>query len=254
MVVFVGSILALAIGSALSVLADAPETWRGLFRSRSRCSHCGHALGIADLIPIVSFLALRGRCRYCRKPIPWWHLATEIGCLLLFLAAYAQGIRGADLPLVTAALIILFALAIVDLRFWILPDVLVGLLALVGILRSAVVLFPTLPEAVSGGVLGLVLLGGLAVVSRERAMGWGDVKLAGAMGLVLGWKGLLLALAVAFVAGGLIGGILILSRRASMKSHVPFGPFLAGATAFLLLWPELLMYAGDTWRMIVGLS
>jgi len=56
------------------------------------------------------------------------------------------------------------------------------------------------------------------------------------------------------VAGGLIGGILILSRRASMKSHVPFGPFLAGATAFLLLWPELLMYAGDTWRMIVGLS
>lgn len=254
MILILGSLLALVAGSVLSVLTDAPETWRGLFRSRSRCSHCGHTLGVADLIPLVSFLLLRGRCRSCRTPIPWWHLATEIGYLLLFLSAYTHGFRGMDLVFVTAGLFILFALAVVDLRFWILPDALVGLLAILAIPRS---LFapPPLPfDAFVGGMLGLGLLGALAVMSRERAMGWGDVKLAGAMGVLLGWDGLLLALALAFVAGGVVGGTLILSRRATMKSHVPFGPFLTGATALLLLWPELLMRVSDVWRMVIGLS
>ncbi len=182
---------------------------------------------------------LRGRCRHCRAAIPRWHLLTEALTVALFLLAYTSGARGLSLLFLLSILVALGALSIMDLRFWILPDRMVLLLAGLGIARSVTLGTPSLLSSLIGGSLGLALLGGMVVATRGRAMGVGDVKLAGAMGVVLGWEALLGALAVAFVAGGVVGMGLMLAKRATMKSHLPFGPFLAAGTVALLLLPDL---------------
>jgi leader peptidase (prepilin peptidase)/N-methyltransferase len=147
-------------------------------------------------------------------------------------------------------LALLLALTVIDLHALLLPDSLVAATAVVGVLRSLVLESPPFADAVFGGSVGLVLLGFLALLPWRRAIngadrapttavGLGDAKLAGAMGLTLGLQGLLTALLVAFVVGGLVAGLLLLSKRATLKSRIPFGPFLAGATALLLVIREL---------------
>ena len=236
-------LLGLVTGSALTVVLEQPLGSGWFRRTRSQCPFCHHALGVRDLVPIVSFLMQKGRCRYCQAPIPRWHLLAEVAAVVLFLLAGASGARGVALGFLLVFLVLLLALAVADLRFWVLPDAFVVLLALAGAVRSLLLGSPTLLSVLLGGALGLSLLGSITLLTRERAMGWGDVKLAGAMGVVLGWGPLLAALLIAFLAGGLVGALLILGRRATLKSHLPFGPFLAGATALLLLVPELPFWA-----------
>jgi prepilin signal peptidase PulO-like enzyme (type II secretory pathway) len=235
-------VFALAVGSFLTVAADAPDGQAWFKRTRSRCPHCHHKLGVRDLVPVFSFICQRGRCRHCGVPIPRWHLWTELATVALFLLGYASGVRGVELALLLIAVSILLALTITDLRFWVLPDSLVGALAAIGVAKAVLLGVPTVSTALAGGALGLGLLGGLVLATRGRAMGWGDVKLAGAMGVLLGVSPMLFALLLAFVAGGAFGAILILLRRATLKSHVPFGPFLAGATVLLLLIPAIPRY------------
>lgn len=228
----------LVAGSFLTVVGSDGQGLSWMTRRRSSCPRCGHALGVLDLVPLASFFWLRGRCRFCHQPIPRWHLAVEVGTVAAFLLAYLSGARGAELAFLLASLAVLLALTVTDLRFFSLPDTLVGILAVAGILRSAVLGVPAYDDSLLGGLLGLLLLGVLTLATRERAMGWGDVKLAGAMGLLLGLGPLLIALLLAFTAGGIVGGILLALKRATPKSRIPFGPFLAGATALLLLVPS----------------
>lgn len=235
-----GIILSLIAGSVLTVLGDASESTQWIWRRRSQCSYCHHPLAARDLIPVVSMLLHYGRCRFCHVRIPLWHHVLEYGVLPLFLVTYALGYRGAPLVFIVVSLAVLLTLAVVDIRFFILPDPLVLFLGLIGLFRSVFTLSPSLLNAVSGALLGLLLLGSLTLITRERAMGWGDVKLAGVMGILLGPVALLGALLLSFIAGGIVGGVLIALRRANFKSHLPFGPFLAASTAVLLLVPTLL--------------
>lgn len=255
--ILLGSIAGLLAGSVLTALADDPDTWHR--RRRSRCPHCGAALRVPDLLPLVSFVLLRGRCRSCRQPIPRWHLAAELAAVGIFvLAALVARDRSAlDLVTLWALLALLLALAVIDLRHFLLPDALVGALAVVGAGRSLLLSQPGFEQSLLGGATGLLTLGALAMLPWSRlraraptaqgpgpmapsgAMGFGDVKLAGAMGIALGLPGLLVALFLSFVAGGGVGAVLVLSGRAGLKSHIPFGPFLAGAAAVVLLFPAL---------------
>lgn len=270
-----GGVLGLVVGSALTVLAEHGSVREWAARARSQCPRCGVRLRGTELIPLVSFLVLRGRCRSCGARIPPWHVWTEAAALALFL--FAIPLTGGAPPWERAVVVlllgVLLALAVIDLRQFLLPDALVALVALLGLARSLLTGAPGLAASLLGGLLGIGLLGILAVVPWPRrrsatrlrpavaptsprlrragkasagrhgfggaAMGLGDVKLAGAMGLTLGALGLVAALALAFVAGGLMGLVLLATRRARLQSRIAFGPFLCGGTALVLLVPGL---------------
>lgn len=267
------------VGSVLTAVIERLPTRRSLVAGRSACPRCGTTLAPRDLIPVVSFLVLRGRCRACRSAIPRWHLAVELGAIGLFvLTAVLRG----DESLLTfgsllAILTLLLALTVIDLQHFLLPDSLVAGVAAVGLLRSLALGIPGFPQSLLAGAVGLVALGALAIIPwlqvrrslggggrsgflpatrlrsessggspahfpsavGEPAMGLGDVKLAGAMGIVLGLPHLVFALFLAFVLGGLLGATLVATRRASLKTRLPFGPFLAGTTAATLIVPQL---------------
>ncbi len=254
----------IAIGSFLNVLILRYEG-EGLFSpsrlsGRSMCPHCHGQLAWHDLIPVLSFAWLMGRCRLCRARIsfqyPLVELATAFAFVLLATHFYPHYLfpDPHPYPFLMAAgwgviLVSLIALAAIDMRLMLIPNELSGLIAMVGIAFAALdqaaafsdsflgnyaFLFPhtsqPLLDHVAGGAIGLALLGLIVLLSRGRAMGMGDVKLAGAMGLVLGFPDIVFALAFSFLAGGAWGVGLVLLRlgraRATMRSMIPFGPFL----------------------------
>lgn len=239
------------VGSVLTAVIERLPTRRPLVAGRSACPHCGGAIAPRDLIPVASFLLLKGRCRTCRSAIPRWHLAVELITIGLFvLAAVLRGDESLlALGSLLAILTLLLALTVIDLQHFLLPDSLVVGVAVVGLLRSLALGIPGFPQSLLAGAVGLVALGALAFIPWPKipprrgfggsAMGLGDVKLAGAMGIVLGLPHLVFALFLAFVVGGLLGATLVATRRASLTTRLPFGPFLAGTTAVTLIVPQL---------------
>jgi leader peptidase (prepilin peptidase)/N-methyltransferase len=237
--------LGAAVGSFLNVLADRlPENGSLLFPA-SQCGSCGRQLRAADLVPVLSFLALRGRCRTCGAPIGWRVLWVELGTGLLFaLAAWRSTpvslVGWIGLLLTSAYLAVLVVITVTDLeRGLILNRVIVPAigLCLVGMLLAG---WPRLLLHLGGGILGAGLIA-LIITLVPGGMGWGDARLAGFIGLVTGLPGLLFALFVGFVSGGLVGGAMLASRCLRRGDTVPLGPFLAfGAAATLLFGTDML--------------
>jgi leader peptidase (prepilin peptidase)/N-methyltransferase len=237
-----------AVGSFLNVVVDRLPRGQSVLVSRSRCDACGTALAPADLAPVLSYLWLRGRCRYCAVQIPLRLPLVEGGTGALFLIFYLrEGLTGGGLLLALAAALLL-ALALIDLEHGLVPDRLVlpgALLALLisplwpllGVARSLGPMEGGLGSAlgsVAAGVGALLLFLAVVVLSRGR-MGWGDVKLAGLIGLLTGVPGVAVALWLAIVAGGAAALLLLGLRRRGMKDAIPFAPFLAaGGVAALL--------------------
>ncbi len=254
-VIFFG-ILGLAIGSFLNVVALRYTGAGRLFdlrrlEGRSHCPHCYARLRWYELIPVISFCIQRGRCRACGKRISWQYPLVELitaGAfalpLLYFFPHYSfpvvhpYGEAIAHIWLLVALCMIL--LSVIDMRLMIIPDQITIALAFLGIafavldsgsfLGNYASLFPSVENVfinhIVGGLLGAALLGIIVGGSRGRAMGMGDVKLAGAMGLLLGFPDIVFALALAFLAGGAWSAVVLFFRKTGLKTMVPFGPFL----------------------------
>lgn len=208
-------------------------------KDRSRCLHCGHQLAWYDLLPLVSWVSLRGKCRYCRKSIGWFEPLMEVAMASFFVVSYLvwpealQGwevLRFALWLLIGVGLLILFAY---DQKWFLLPDVvtfpLIGLASGMALIQVAQA--PNHLTAVWSVAGAVAILSGLYLllwwVSRGRWVGFGDVKLGLVLALVLGdW---VLAF-VALFAANLIGCLVIIpglvSKRLERTSRVPFGPFL----------------------------
>ncbi len=238
------AVFGLAMGSAVSALAWRVPRGVPWTRGRSRCPSCGHELGPGDLVPLLSFLLARGRCRHCGAPIGWRYPVTELLCavwaVLLF---HRVGLTWAYLPLAFWGFL-LVALLWIDLEFKLLPDVLtlpgiaLGLAAaLLGHGWPGGLVHAGLGLVAGSGVLGLLLWIWLAFLKRE-GMGMGDVKLAAMFGVVLGWKLTVVALFVASLAGSLWGVALMARGRGGMRSELPFGTLLAPAALICFLWSQ----------------
>lgn len=209
-------------------------------RGRSMCPKCSHELAAKDLLPVFSWLALKGKCRYCGKPISWQYPMVELLTAVLFLVLY-QVARPLSLQswlnltywyYLLATLLIL---VVYDLRWRLLPDrVLLPAVAVAGLV--------VVGQAATGGwsaalgkLLAALAAGGvfyaLAAVSDGRWMGGGDIKLVFLMGLILGPAGTALALVLAFNSAAVVGIALIISRfRQKIPHYLAFGPFLAAGT------------------------
>lgn len=231
----------LVIGSFLNVvIARLPER-RSLWAPGSACPVCGTSIAWRDNIPLISFLALRGRCRACATRIPWRYPLVEALTAALFTLAWIV-YSGSLVDFATAAglLAALVAITAIDLRYLIIPDsiTLPGILA--GFLASLVSQRLSWADSAAGILLG----GGLFVVVillSRGGMGGGDLKLGAMLGAFLGWKVLLVALFVAVALGGLAAAVLLASGKLARKDAVPFGPFLALGGAVALLWGDAIV-------------
>lgn len=230
----------LLVGSFLNVVAHRLPRGSSLVSPGSRCPGCGAAVRPWQNVPVLSWLALRGRCAGCARPISARYPLVEAGTAVL----YAGVVLGADGPaqpwLGLAFVTLLVPVALIDLDFRIIPNGLLG----VGAATAAVLLVGLDPGALPEHALAALACGGFllaAALARPGGMGMGDVKLAFVMGLFLG-RAVIPALGVALVAGTLVG-VAIMARRGVVEGRrtaVPFGPFLGlGGVVGVLAGPAL---------------
>ena len=246
-ITFVGLIL----GSFLSVLlerlptgqAGLPKGKPGIISGRSECPHCHRVLAWYDLIPILSYVFLWGRCRQCRARISLLYPSLELTmAAVLGLYAYRFGLTGIWSVVDLVVLFGLVALFFFDLRYQILPDVITIPLILIALFR----LFLNRPESlinmlIMGFVLTLIF-GLLYMISHGRWLGLGDVKLAMLIGLLFGYPEALGVTLVAVWTGALVGLGLIMLGRASMKTALPFGSFWTLVAIITMIVPGPIGY------------
>lgn len=219
-----------------------PITKAKLNRDRSHCLHCGHRLAWFDLVPLFSWISLRGKCRYCRKPIGWFEPLIELGTAALFVVSYLfwpdpLGTPGSIVQfglwlIAGVMLVILFAY---DLKWFLLPDAVtypfIGLAVLIALLHI-IILSPAaaLPSLLNLAVAAVILSGiyfVIWIVSKGQWIGFGDVKLGLGLALLLGdWQLAFLALFAANFIGCIIVIPGMLAGKITKTTRVPFGPLL----------------------------
>jgi leader peptidase (prepilin peptidase)/N-methyltransferase len=217
----------------------------GIVVERSFCPKCAHQLGAFDNIPLISFLVLRGRCRFCRAPISWQYPAVELLTGLAFAACtwhFGPGWQAIAALVFTA---ILIALAGIDLHTQLLPDQLTYPLLWLGLLLSTIALFVDPIPALIGAAVGYLSLWSVywafKLLTGKEGMGRGDFKLLAALGAWCGIKGVLPIVLVSAVLGALIGSAWLLLRGRDRATPIPFGPYLAVAGWIQLLWGQQLI-------------
>lgn len=238
------ALVGLCVGSFLNVCIHRLPRKASVVRPGSRCPQCGYALRWSDNVPLLSYAALRGRCRSCAQPISIRYPAIEAVTGAVFLIHW--WVFGATplLPvrlLFACALIVLF---MIDLEHQILPDV----ITLPGIV-AGLALSCVLPPGPLMSVLGVLLGGGLLWAIAEAwlrirkvdAMGFGDVKMLAMVGAWLGVKMVIVTFILSSMIGGVVGLVLVGSRRADMATRVPFGTMLAFAALVASLYGERLL-------------
>lgn len=218
-------ILALLIGSFLNVVAFRIPMGESLLKPASYCPSCNHNLSFFDKLPIISYLKLRGKCRYCHTKISLIYPVGELLTLITFILIPVFIGFSAELVIAYLFSLIMITVTISDIRYKIIPDKIVypGIL-LIFILRLLIH-----PIPFWNYILGAVIFGGflllVAIISRG-GMGGGDIKLFFLIGLALGWQDALLALFLASLSGTIFGAILLLTGKIKKRELIPFGPFI----------------------------
>jgi len=239
------ALLGLMLGSFLNVCIDRLPAEKSIVSPPSKCDSCGRRLSPQDLIPLVSYLWLRGRCRYCGAAIPKRVFAVELltGFMLAFL--YQWFGLSPEFGVTSFWAIVFILVFFIDLEQGLILNKIVYPSMLIAILLAAFVqpewmegwrLIPVASAALGGGV-GLVLFWLIAFISGG-GMGWGDVKLAALIGLACGFPLVLVALVLGALLGGLAAAVLLLvkKRQWGKKQTIPFGPSLAVGAMVTIIW------------------
>ncbi|MCX8043934.1 MAG: A24 family peptidase [Desulfobacterota bacterium] len=249
------------IGSFLNVcIARIPEGDSIVFPG-SRCLSCKTGIRWYDNIPLLSYILLGAKCRYCRAPIAFRYFLVELLTPMLLLGLHARFGMSPVLPIAFAFTAALVVITFIDLRHQIIPDV----ISIPGALLC-IALSPLLPwlepvtsitgipvpaavgrvvqallgAAIGGGVLYLFAQAYFLLTKRE-GMGFGDVKLLAMIGAFLGWKGALMSLMIGAIAGSVVGALAMALKGKTLKYAIPFGPFLSLGALCTLLYGEQLI-------------
>ncbi|MDH3318257.1 MAG: A24 family peptidase [Betaproteobacteria bacterium] len=233
--------------------APAPQARYNLLVPRSACPACGHQITAAENIPIVSWLALRGKCAACGARIAARYPIVELAAGVI--AGYAAWRFGPTFAALGAAAFgwALLALAVIDLDTQLLPDDITLPLLWAGLLINFSGAFAPLRTAVIGAVAGYLSLWlvywAFKLATGKEGMGHGDFKLLAAIGAWLGWQKLPLVILLSSVVGAAVGISLIVFARHGREKPIPFGPYLAAAGVIALFWGELIT---RRWLPILG--
>jgi len=246
--IIIFAVLGLAVGSFLNVCIDRLPQNESIALPPSHCEACQHKLAAKDLIPVFSYLRLRGHCRYCQAAVPrrlfWVELAT--GAIFAFLYWWCV-VFDPELGIIAFGVLAFYAclfiiIFVIDLEQGLIlnkvvyPSMVVALLLslypLPGLTHSAGM---RVAYAALGGGIGFGIFLLIALISRG-GMGWGDVKLAGLIGLATGFPLVFLSIIMGAILGGIVAVALVIAKKRKRQQTVPFGPFLAVAAMITLLW------------------
>nr|WP_269141901.1 A24 family peptidase [Lientehia hominis] len=241
--IFLGLLIFLAgacVFSFLNVIVYRVPRHMSFIKGFSICPACGHRLRAGDLVPVLSYLLLRGKCRYCKKPIGLRDTVTELlggGAALLCAAHYVEWPEALTVFLFFSALIVT---ALIDADTMEIPDgCCIALTAL-----AAVSVFTMGGTSILSRIVGMVCVSVpmlLVTLIVKGAFGGGDIKLTAAAGLLLGWKLMLISGAIAVFLGGGYGIYLLASGKKKRKDHFAFGPFLCAGMAVGILYGQPLI-------------
>lgn len=291
LIIFLSSfILGSIIGSFLNVIIDRIDTKESFLKGRSYCPYCKRVLSWWELIPILSFFILRGRCFHCKNKISLQYPLIESLTALLFLFLTLKIFR---LPFILSQFSNFFTnfsfvrfVLLINIIFWFYWLVVLILVSIYDIKKYLILseaLFPAiLISFIWQLFLGIYLLfqnnyfiyqlnqflgnylflfrpfsyffsfllgtifstGVIALIvylTKEKAMGWGDVILACFLGIILGWPAVLIALILAFLIGGAVSLVLIILKKKTIKSYLPFAPFLALGALLVILFGDIII-------------
>jgi len=235
--------LGLEVGSFLNVCIDRLPRGESILNPPSRCPVCHHRLEVKDLIPLFSYLQLRGRCRYCKASIPirlmWIELVT--GAMFVFLY-YRYGLTP-ELGVMAFYTCIFTVIFMIDLEHGLILNRVVYFGVVVALLFALFIPQPWITQIKLGGIANFAVGGGIgfvtfliaALISRG-GMGWGDVKLAALIGLATGFPLVFMALIIGSIIGSVVAVFFLIAKKKGRKETIPFGPFLSMGTLITLLW------------------
>lgn len=233
----IASLIGLLFGSFLNVIISRLPSGESIASPPSHCPTCGHRLSPWENIPVLSWLALGGRCRSCKADISARYMLVELATAALFALAAAEF----GLTVWTLAVFVLSAFAIVtlfvDIDHLLILDVVTVPVALVGFLVA--LLDGRAIDGLEGAAVGVGLFGLIYLATRGAGLGFGDVKLAGCLGLYLGLAHSIAAFAAAFIVGALLAIPVLLTRKRRAKDVLPLGPFLVLGALIVIFAPGL---------------
>lgn len=238
----------ICVGSFLNALE-----WRVygkifLLDARSKCPNCKNQLKWYDNVPLISFSVLRGNCRSCHQKISWQYPLIELwmGFIFVFLAYYnlAGNIVSTSIEdiwsfvLMSLVVWILTFIFVYDFKYQEVLDSMTLIPALIIFIINFYVFGASWTDMLLGALIGSGFFLVQYVVSKGKWVGGGDIRIGLLMGVILGWKLLLLALWLAYIVGAIISVVLLLKKKKQIRSQIAFGTFLSVSTAFVMIWGE----------------
>ena len=237
-------ILGLVVGSFSNVCVYRIPRRQSIVFPASNCPNCKKNIPPYYNIPIFSFLYLGAKCKFCLNSISFIYPVIELLMALLFILFYF--LYGTSTTLILffiliPTFVIIFA---IDFKHYIIPDSLVGIIGLVGIIKfffyEIDIIFSGLIDSVYGSLIALTIIGGLIsfyyYIRKIEAMGLGDLKLFFVIGFLFGVKGILFILICSSIIGALIGSLILLIKKESIKTQLPFGPYIIFSTFFYCIF------------------
>lgn len=244
----------LAVGSFLNVVIYRTLHGESPFSGRSKCPHCGKTIRALDNIPLLSFLLLQGRCRYCKRQIAWNYPVVELLTGVLFAWWFLAGsalFRLTQYPFVyiqpgfwlligLLLIVVLFS----DLLYGVIPDSILWIMGVVTLLyrsiltATGIMQFSDYWRSLTSGVATLTFFLTLILLTGGRGMGMGDAKLGLVLGLLLGWPRIVVGLAASFISGAIVALALLVAGKKRFGQTIPFGPFLVVGTVVGLIWGQ----------------
>lgn len=232
--IFAFSLLGLFVGCFLNLCIYRLPRRMSITSPPSHCPRCGAKVAASDLIPVLSYLFLRGSCRNCRQSISPLYPVVEIVTALLFVMAYFH--FGISLLLVKYIFLflILIVVSFIDIEHYVIPNRIIIVALAAGVLLNLLARDLTVLSAFLGMFSAAIMLLIPALITRG-GIGGGDIKLAGVLGFYLGWPDGLVAVFLGCLLAGIMGMVLLLMRIKGCKDPIPLGPFLAGGTLITIL-------------------
>jgi len=218
-------LLGLAMGSFLGVCIDRLPENKSIIRPPSYCEACGHKLGVLDLIPILSYLVLRGRCRYCGARIPYTVLLVEMataGLFLLFWYQYGLSRQFAFTLIYSCFFVVIF---FIDIKHYLVLNRVIYPAIVIALVIAAATQYHDIEVPLLGGLVG----GGIPFVIAlvvPGGMGMGDVKLGAFIGIIVGWPQVIMFWIASVILGGFFAIGLLLTKKKGRKEAIPFAPFM----------------------------
>ncbi|SHJ82680.1 prepilin peptidase [Tepidibacter formicigenes] len=227
--------LGLLTGSFLNVCIYRIPREESIAYPPSHCPKCNNNLKPIDLIPVLSFLWTRGKCRYCSSKISIKYPLVEILNAVIYLTLYLKFSLSILFIKYSILLSILIVVSFIDLKHQIIPDKII----IFGLIYSFILnILYNFKVNMLNGTIGLVIGGGIFLIIAlvTNAMGGGDIKLMGMLGFILGYKSIILTTLLSFIIGAVVSLILIALKIKSRKDFIPFGPFIAMASLITIYY------------------